>query len=148
MSEFQYATCHVERVDPEVFFPVDEDQRGSAGVALAVTYCRRCPVRDACLARAMDGGYDVGVFGGLTGVQRRRLRMPAAARHAADAAAVRAEQDPSPAVGGYRSGWRCPDCGTAQHRCKDGTVSQHDYRSTGRRCEGSGAVAVRDRASV
>jgi WhiB family redox-sensing transcriptional regulator len=39
--------------------------------------CARCPVRGECLAYAMDGGIDYGIWGGLTERERRRFRREA-----------------------------------------------------------------------
>lgn len=36
--------------------------------------CRTCPVRDACLQWAIDAGENNGIWGGLTPLQRKRLR--------------------------------------------------------------------------
>lgn len=63
--------CHNE--PPELFFPV-----GNSGPALdqteqAKAVCRRCPVRQACLAWAMET-LEHGVAGGLSEDERRALR--------------------------------------------------------------------------
>lgn len=50
-----------------VFFP----ERGG-DVMHAKAFCQRCPVRDDCLAEHIDEL--VGIFGGLSGEERRRLR--------------------------------------------------------------------------
>jgi WhiB family transcriptional regulator, redox-sensing transcriptional regulator len=55
-------------VDPDVFFPTSEEE---AGPALA--FCKRCPIREECLAWALKNGERYGVWGGLTEQQRRRL---------------------------------------------------------------------------
>lgn len=55
-------------VDPDVFFPISEED---AGVALA--YCKGCKIREMCLAWALKNGERYGVWGGLTEQQRRRL---------------------------------------------------------------------------
>lgn len=39
----------------------------------AVDVCRRCPVRTKCLNQALDAGETLGVWGGLTPVQRASL---------------------------------------------------------------------------
>jgi len=39
----------------------------------AKIFCERCPVRDECLAFALAVGEFQGVYGGLTGPERRRL---------------------------------------------------------------------------
>ncbi|GHI83111.1 WhiB family transcriptional regulator [Streptomyces xanthophaeus] len=66
------AACRWE--DPDLFFPI-----GTGGPALlqaeeAKAVCRRCPVLDACLAWALDGGQDMGVCGGLTEEERRAVK--------------------------------------------------------------------------
>ncbi|MGW5352235.1 WhiB family transcriptional regulator [Streptomyces sp. NPDC004031] len=59
--------------DPEVFF----DER-AAGAALSA--CRYCPVREQCLAWALElegalaASHRFGVYGGLTSKQRAKLR--------------------------------------------------------------------------
>jgi len=68
----QRAACR--GADPELFFPV-----GTAGPALdqverAKAICRSCPVIAECLAAALAGGEDAGIWGGLTEDERRRLR--------------------------------------------------------------------------
>jgi WhiB family transcriptional regulator, redox-sensing transcriptional regulator len=66
------AACLTE--DPELFFPI-----GQAGPAVeqaeeAKRVCRRCQVRETCLAWALEAGLDHGVLGGMTEVERRALR--------------------------------------------------------------------------
>jgi len=55
-------------IDPDVFFPISEEE---AGPALA--YCRSCRIREDCLAWALKNGERYGVWGGLTEQQRRRI---------------------------------------------------------------------------
>ena len=56
-------------VDPDVFFPVSEEE---AGPALA--FCGVCRIREECLAWALKNGERYGVWGGTTEQQRRRLQ--------------------------------------------------------------------------
>jgi WhiB family redox-sensing transcriptional regulator len=56
-------------VDPDVFFPISEEEAGPA-----LTYCRVCRIREECLAWALKNGERYGVWGGLTEQQRRRLQ--------------------------------------------------------------------------
>ena len=56
-------------VDPDLFFPITEEEAGPA-----LTYCRVCPIREECLAWALKNGERYGVWGGLTEQQRRRLQ--------------------------------------------------------------------------
>ncbi len=60
------ASCY--GVDPDIFFPVSEED---AGPALA--YCQGCKIREECLAWALKNGERYGVWGGLTEQQRRRV---------------------------------------------------------------------------
>lgn len=55
-------------VEPDLFFPV---LGGDAAKAKAV--CQECPVREECLRDAIARDEWVGVWGGLTAVERRRL---------------------------------------------------------------------------
>lgn len=67
-------------VDPEVFFPVAQEgsEAFARQVAVAVAVCVGCPVREACAAEAVRVDA-VGVWGGLTEGERRRLRVGAVA---------------------------------------------------------------------
>lgn len=65
----QYATCWVEDIPPDVFFPVDGD-----GVVLPKSICARCPVRKACLEYALANGERHGIWGGKSERERRRIR--------------------------------------------------------------------------
>jgi WhiB family transcriptional regulator, redox-sensing transcriptional regulator len=65
-------------VDPDLFFPI-----GTAGPALdqideAKRICRACPVRERCLAWALEAGAATGIWGGTTDDERRALRRAAA----------------------------------------------------------------------
>jgi WhiB family redox-sensing transcriptional regulator len=51
------------------FFPSNDEE-----LAAAKAICAACPVRDKCLEWAMATRQDDGVWGGLTEVERRRLR--------------------------------------------------------------------------
>lgn len=57
-------------MDPEVFFPDPDDAEGAA-VAKAV--CARCPVAAACLDLALERREPLGIYGGLTPVERDAL---------------------------------------------------------------------------
>jgi WhiB family redox-sensing transcriptional regulator len=64
------AACRNE--DPELFFPLTDVGPGARQAAEAKAVCARCPVVSACLAYAVEHGLAYGVFGGLTGSERRR----------------------------------------------------------------------------
>ncbi len=57
--------------DNSFFFPHGEDD---AAVAPAKAICAVCPVRDECLQYALATNQTEGVWGGLSGPERRRLR--------------------------------------------------------------------------
>ncbi|MFE6610974.1 WhiB family transcriptional regulator [Amycolatopsis sp. NPDC057786] len=65
------AACRGE--DPELFFPVTETGPGARQAARAKAVCARCPVISACLAHAVENGLAHGIFGGLTGSERRQV---------------------------------------------------------------------------
>lgn len=58
--------------DSDIFFPIGEEDDSLAAPAKAV--CAVCPVRDACLQYALATNQTEGVWGGMTGPERRRLR--------------------------------------------------------------------------
>ena len=55
-------------VEPELFYPVSD---ADAGPAKRV--CSSCPVQQRCLDFAVDAREFEGVWGGLTGTERRAL---------------------------------------------------------------------------
>jgi WhiB family redox-sensing transcriptional regulator len=55
-------------IDPDIFFPVTDDD---AEPAKAV--CNVCPVREACLEFALAAREREGVWGGATERERRRI---------------------------------------------------------------------------
>jgi WhiB family transcriptional regulator, redox-sensing transcriptional regulator len=62
-----YAAC--AGTDPDLWFAA-----GAIEHRIAKRICRLCPVREECLAYAMDAPVDHGVWGGLTERERRRYR--------------------------------------------------------------------------
>lgn len=56
-------------VDPDAFFP--EDAHAYRDIAAVKRVCAGCLVRDRCLQLGFQ--YDTGVFGGLSGNERRAL---------------------------------------------------------------------------
>lgn len=62
------------QVDPGAFFPPK-----GASLRPAKRVCAACPVRDECLAFAMDNNELHGVWGGLSELDRRKMRKAAAA---------------------------------------------------------------------
>lgn len=55
-------------VDPDVFFPISEEEAGPA-----LMFCGVCQIREECLAWALKNGERYGVWGGLTEQRRRRV---------------------------------------------------------------------------
>ncbi len=60
--------------DSELFFPVGGGGPGEAQLADAKAVCRRCPVREQCLAWALTTGQDFGVWGAMSEDERRALK--------------------------------------------------------------------------
>jgi WhiB family transcriptional regulator, redox-sensing transcriptional regulator len=61
-----HAACR--GIDPELFYPVTDEEAGTAK-----EICGRCPVRTACLEHALVARERDGVWGGATERERRRL---------------------------------------------------------------------------
>lgn len=61
------ASC--AETDPETFFPPHGDPATQAR-----QICARCPVRDDCLAYALDADERFGIWGGLDPDERSKLR--------------------------------------------------------------------------
>jgi WhiB family redox-sensing transcriptional regulator len=57
--------------DDSLFFPIGDEDPAAAH---AKAVCAVCPVQDACLQYALSTNQTDGVWGGLTGSERRRLR--------------------------------------------------------------------------
>ncbi len=70
MAWQQQARCR--EYDPDLFFAV-----GARAERRAKTICGRCDVREQCLAFAIESKTDFGVWGGLSGKERRRANDPA-----------------------------------------------------------------------
>ena len=65
---YQHAAC--KDADTNLFFP----QRGEKILTAAMALCAVCEVKAECLQYALDAGERIGVYGGTTGADRRRLR--------------------------------------------------------------------------
>ena len=57
-------------LDPELFFP---ERYHTEGVELAKAVCETCPVTSECLRYAVEIREDLGIFGGMTVNERKRL---------------------------------------------------------------------------
>ena len=60
--------------DPELFFPIGNTGPAILQIEEAKQVCRRCDVREQCLAWALSAGQDHGVWGGLSEDERRALK--------------------------------------------------------------------------
>jgi WhiB family transcriptional regulator, redox-sensing transcriptional regulator len=60
------AAC--QGLDPEIFYPLDDEDAEEAKVV-----CVSCPVREACLEHALGYREKEGVWGGATERERRRI---------------------------------------------------------------------------
>ena len=59
-------------LDTRLFFPASEDDQ--VQLTLARQVCATCPVQESCLAYAIESRQTVGIWGGATTHERRRLR--------------------------------------------------------------------------
>jgi len=60
--------------DPEWWFPAGESDHYADMIAEAKRICRGCPVREQCLAAALDRGERFGIFGGKTEFERAAMQ--------------------------------------------------------------------------
>ncbi|GAC1607912.1 MAG: hypothetical protein NVS3B26_02750 [Mycobacteriales bacterium] len=67
-----HAACR--RIDPEVFFPAGYAGEHQGLVLQAKAVCAHCPVTEACLETALSSDQQSGIWGGLTPLERIRLR--------------------------------------------------------------------------
>lgn len=73
MFNMTQGVCKDEK-DLDVFFPDDDGVYDRAGLRYAKFVCLGCPVRDLCREEGLTGQLDtIGVWGGLTEKERRRV---------------------------------------------------------------------------
>ena len=70
---FQFKDANCVNVDPEVFFADGKESEDKEQVKMAKRVCANCNFRKECLKFAIDNQCLYGVYGGLTGLERRRL---------------------------------------------------------------------------
>ncbi|MDQ1436794.1 MAG: WhiB family transcriptional regulator, redox-sensing transcriptional regulator [Acidimicrobiaceae bacterium] len=75
------SACRYE--DVNLFFPAGVTGPAEHQIKQAKAICARCPVRDTCLAFAIETNQEYGVWGGTTEDERRVLRRAWRARRAA-----------------------------------------------------------------
>ncbi len=68
----QRAACR--KSDPDLFFPVGSTGQSLDDINAAKAVCMSCPVRKECLEYALRTNQGVGVWGGTSEKERRRLR--------------------------------------------------------------------------
>jgi WhiB family transcriptional regulator, redox-sensing transcriptional regulator len=66
MNWREWARC--KGVDPDIFYPPEEDE-----ALEAKEICADCPVREVCLDFALSQREKLGVWGGMTERERRRM---------------------------------------------------------------------------
>ena len=63
-----YTSARCKGIDPEIFYPISEDE-GDEAKAI----CTDCPVRLQCLEFALANRERDGIWGGATEKERRRI---------------------------------------------------------------------------
>ena len=132
MTDLSQAAC---LSDGEMWFSLDPRD-----IAVAVSVCNSCPVRDACLEQALraegqfPSGQRYGVAGGLTPSQRARLT--GRVRHRRTEVTRAPEQHGTPA--GYRQHERkgspkCPECIEAYAVVRRAERAEHGHDKAKRR---------------
>jgi WhiB family redox-sensing transcriptional regulator len=61
-------------VGPELFFPIGNAYPALLQIEEAKVVCRDCVVAETCLRWAIDARQDTGVWGGMSGDERRALK--------------------------------------------------------------------------
>lgn len=94
------AACR--EADPDLFYAEGDTGTALLETAEAKRFCARCPVREPCLAEALERGERHGVWGGLDTAERRtvtrRARERAASQQKETGDAATAEPANAPAA--------------------------------------------------
>jgi WhiB family redox-sensing transcriptional regulator len=64
-------SCHDS--DPNLFYPLGRGVAALEQIEEAKTLCRTCPSQEPCLAFALSTHQELGVWGGMSADERRRL---------------------------------------------------------------------------
>jgi WhiB family redox-sensing transcriptional regulator len=67
----EHAHCRITRINPDYFFP----ERGGSAQKQAEKLCAPCTVKDECLRFALDNNEWMGIWGGKSGRQRRKIKQ-------------------------------------------------------------------------
>ena len=59
--------------DPNLFYPLGRGRTAAQQVEVAKAFCLVCPSREPCLTFALATGQELGVWGGTSPEERRRL---------------------------------------------------------------------------
>ena len=62
----KHAACR--GIDPDVFYPISDEEAGEAKAG-----CDQCAVRESCLEHALASREREGIWGGTTERERRRI---------------------------------------------------------------------------
>lgn len=78
ISAHESGSAACSGMDVNIFFTQGEQcdnpgKRQQAKIKLATAVCARCVIRDECLQEAIDLGENLGIRGGLTSAERRKL---------------------------------------------------------------------------
>ena len=71
MSGFKFVDVPCQSADLDIFFP---DATDEVTIAEAKSYCDRCSKTAECLSFAFATQSNYGVFGGLTEIERARIK--------------------------------------------------------------------------
>lgn len=66
-----------QNTDPDLWFSgtsLDDEESYTYAYRVAIEFCKNCPVRNLCLEYAMANSEEYGIWGGLTPMDRKRLR--------------------------------------------------------------------------
>ena len=69
MDWAEQARCQDE--DPDLFFPIGESPESIEMTRQAKAICGMCGVRDQCLEWALENDQALGIWGGLSEIERR-----------------------------------------------------------------------------
>lgn len=118
------------QTDPEAFFP---DKGGSTKKAKKT--CMACPVRRQCLEYALEHDIRFGVWGGLSDIERRKLKRSTRLRGKAEPVQLKPHTITSACgtEGGAKAHWRrdetsCDSCKKASTTARKTRLSRQGVR--------------------
>jgi len=79
-ADTNWASAACLEEDPELFFPIGTTGPAILQIEEAKQVCRRCEIREQCLAWALESGQDHGVWGGMSEEERRPLKRKRVSR--------------------------------------------------------------------